>query len=578
MSYAETLDRIPPHLKKYVVQQDYDAYDQIDQSVWRFVLLQTYNQLKATAHPSYVDGLAKTGISVDRIPRIEEMNDCLGAFGWGAVAVSGFIPPRAFQEFQSLGILTIAADMRKANHLAYTPAPDIIHEAAGHAPIIPDPVYRKFLQRFGEVSRYAFSSREDLAVYEAIRRLSIVKEELTSTPAEIRAVEDQLWHAIDNISFTSEAAYLSRLHWWTVEYGLIGKPEDYKIYGAGILSSVGESFMLHLPEVKKLRLRARCIETDYDITEQQPQLFVVEDFEALNEILDRVVHDFAFKVGGNLALLRAVSSGEVATVLLNTGLQVTGLVEEVVGGDSAYLRFTGPSALSYRDRHLPGHCRKRHPDGFGMPLGRMDGGTALSGLTEWGLDRIGYKGPGSKIEIRYQSGVYVEGRLQKFVTNDDGFLMLLTLSECRVVLGDRLLFDPDWGEYDLAIGEEVMSAYAGAADPSYWPESEFSEERFPKEKVYTPRDLQLLELYKTTLNRDESDQEQMLAKFGKVTHTLFETYPDHWLLGWNILERLTQMDRGIQLACKIKDFMLAIEQRRPRDIPVSMGLNYLGLI
>ncbi|HEY0465603.1 MAG TPA: hypothetical protein VGC79_15420, partial [Polyangiaceae bacterium] len=132
------LSRVPHDLRRFVVEQDYAQYNEVDQAVWRFVLLQTYQRLQHTAHPAYRDGLAQTGISVERIPRISEMSACLARFGWSAVCVDGFIPPRAFQEFQAASILPIAADMRSIDHLTYTPAPDIIHEAAGHAPILPD--------------------------------------------------------------------------------------------------------------------------------------------------------------------------------------------------------------------------------------------------------------------------------------------------------------------------------------------------------------------------------------------------------------------------------------------------------
>ena len=109
---AATLDRVPPHLRHLIVRQDYSRYTAVDQAVWRFVLLQTHARLKATAHAAYGEGLGQTGISVERIPRIDEMDEHLAPFGWGAVCVDGFIPPRAFQELQSLSILPIAADMR----------------------------------------------------------------------------------------------------------------------------------------------------------------------------------------------------------------------------------------------------------------------------------------------------------------------------------------------------------------------------------------------------------------------------------------------------------------------------------
>jgi phenylalanine-4-hydroxylase len=75
---TSTRERIPAHLRALVVEQDYGAYDEIDQAVWRFILLQTYARLSETAHPAYAKGLRETGISVERIPRVEEMDERLG--------------------------------------------------------------------------------------------------------------------------------------------------------------------------------------------------------------------------------------------------------------------------------------------------------------------------------------------------------------------------------------------------------------------------------------------------------------------------------------------------------------------
>src|SRR6185295_12416699 len=100
------LDRtIPGHLRRFVVRQDYEKYTEEDQAVWRFVVLQTHARLLQTAHEAYSHGFSAAGISVERIPRIDEMNEKLGRFGWGAVCVDGFIPPRAFQAFQARSIL-----------------------------------------------------------------------------------------------------------------------------------------------------------------------------------------------------------------------------------------------------------------------------------------------------------------------------------------------------------------------------------------------------------------------------------------------------------------------------------------
>jgi len=566
-----TLDRIPSHLRQYVVKQDYSAYDEIDQAVWRFTLLQTYNQLKLTAHQSYAQGLNQTGIYLDRIPRIEEMDEGLSKFGWGAICVNGFVPPRAFQEFQSLGILPINAAIRRAEHLAYTPTPDIIHEAAGHASIIPDATYAAFLKFFGKLSTLGFSSREDQAVYEAIKHLSYAKEDSATQPEEIEKLMLILEKALDEVTFTSESATLARLLWWTVEFGLVGTPENYKIYGAGILSSVGESMMLHLPKVRKKRLRARCVETDYDVTEQQPQLFVVERFEDLNEILDQVVTDFAFKVGGKLALQRALAAGEVGTIHLNSGLQVIGELTQIIGDPPGFLSFTGPCALATKGRILPDHSC----DNFSMPIGPLADGTALSGLTEYDLGRFQYRGPGSSISLNYMSGLHLSGKLERIVTNDQGHLMIMCFTQCRISLGDRELVASQ--AYHLAVGESVPSAHACPIDHEFWPATQFGTEFFPKKKAYDAASKKLLGLYQDTIAAWEKGIEEALPVFERTADVLEEEYPEHWLLHWNMLEKLTEVDRGIRLASRLKATMLEIEARDYNNVPVSIGLKYLGL-
>ena len=174
---------------------------------------QAVNILRENAHRVYFKGLLDTGINLDRIPRIDEMNDILGRIGWGAVAVNGFIPPAAFMEYQAYKVLVIACDMRQINHIEYTPAPDIVHEAAGHAPIIVDLEYAGYLQRFGEVGAKALSSRKDFELYQAIRHLSILKEAPITDPQEIKRAEQDVLLKQANLGEPSEMALLSRLHW-----------------------------------------------------------------------------------------------------------------------------------------------------------------------------------------------------------------------------------------------------------------------------------------------------------------------------------------------------------------------------
>src|SRR6185437_6285197 len=178
-------EKIPDHLLPYIARQDASLYTPIDHASWRYILRVSKAFFSKFAHQKYLDGLVETGISTERIPLIDEMDTKLRRLGWRAVPVSGFIPPAVFMEFQSLGILPIACEMRTLEHLAYTPAPDIVHEAAGHAPIIADPDYAAYLRNYGEVARRAIFSDKDMAVYAAVRALSEVKEDPASTPHQI---------------------------------------------------------------------------------------------------------------------------------------------------------------------------------------------------------------------------------------------------------------------------------------------------------------------------------------------------------------------------------------------------------
>src|SRR5438045_8731092 len=263
----------PKHLLQFAVDQRYDDYTSVDHAVWRFIMRQNIFFLKEYAHKVYFKGLLNTGISFERIPRIQEMHDILPTIDWGAVAVDGFIPPAAFMEFQAYKVLVIACDMRQIHHIEYTPAPDIVHEAAGHAPIIVDQEYSNYLQRFGEVGAKAMQSRKDFELYEAIRHLSILKELPNSDPKEVEESTREVERRFANLGEPSEMALLSRLHWWTVEYGLIGTLENPKIYGAGLLSSIGESVSCLETQVKKIPYSIDATNKAFEITTRHPHLY-----------------------------------------------------------------------------------------------------------------------------------------------------------------------------------------------------------------------------------------------------------------------------------------------------------------
>jgi phenylalanine-4-hydroxylase len=396
--------------------------------VWRHILRRLTAHLRDRAHPSYLAGLAATGIEVERIPSIDEMNVKLAPVGWSAVAVRGFIPPAVFTELQSRRVLAIAADVRTHEHIEYTPAPDIVHESAGHAPFIADPTYADYLRRCGEAGFRAIASMEDQAVFEAIRALSIVKEDPAASEEEVRFAEDRLEAATRSVRYASEATRASRLYWWTAEYGLVGRLEAPRIYGAGLLSSIGEAVHCLGPEVERLPLTAACADVAYDITRMQPQLFVARDFEQLFEVLADVVAGLSFARGGDAGLDEAIRARTVNHLVLDGGREVTGLVTARVASrapssslSSVLARIAGPVLVSRGGRALgrpwPGEAIVAFGEGivpergaFDLELGR---GLRLSGFAVGGGEVVDLEGDlgGTPLELPAWALLLVSARL-----------------------------------------------------------------------------------------------------------------------------------------------------------------------
>jgi phenylalanine-4-hydroxylase len=506
------MNELPQHLKKYCVDQNYARYTPLDQATWRYCLRQLKDFLSKNAHSIYLEGLEKTGITEEQIPKIEEMSAKLKNFGWTAMPVSGFIPPAAFMELQSLSILPIASDMRSLDHLLYTPAPDIVHEAAGHAPIIVDPEYAAYLKDYAQVAKKAIISKEDLDLYEAIRELSDVKESPTSTPEQIATSEKRLEATIKASTHVSEASELSRMNWWTAEYGLVGTVDNPKIFGAGLLSSLGESKSCLSVKVKKIPLTVDCIKQTYDITEQQPQLFVTPDFKTLVKVLHQMAETMAYRVGGKTGLDKAIEAKSVNTVELETGLQISGVVSEYIqdaSGNVIYIKFSGPTQISRNDLQLNGHSKEYHEHGYSFPLGsyRQVGNT-----------------------LQYDSGVTVTGDLAK---TEHG---IMTFKNCTVKYQDKVLFQPEWGNFDITVGSKVVSVFGGPADrKAYGDTDDFVAARVPTPN-YSAEQKALFALYQNIRdyrrNRSEWSDSTTMALFDKCV----KEATNQWLLFIELLE------------------------------------------
>ena len=542
--------KLPKHLHKFVVRQPYEEYTAQNQAVWRYVMRINVDYLSKVAHKSYIKGLKKTGISINNIPRMEGMNRILKDIGWAAVSVDGFIPPNAFMEFQAYNVLVIASDMRTINHIEYTPTPDIIHEAAGHAPIIANPEYAEYLRRFGEIGRKAISSAKDYEMYEAIRLLSILKENPNSTDKEINEAQEKVEFLQNNMGELSEMAQIRNLHWWTVEYGLIGDLQKPKIYGAGLLSSIGESKWCLQEEVKKLPYSIEAASVNFDITKPQPQLFVTPDFAHLSLVLEQFANKMAIRKGGLKGIQKLINSKNLGTIELSTGIQISGEFTNVIADDNGnpiYFQTSGKTALANRDKELIGHGIENHKDGFGSPVGKLKGiNIPIENMSPRDLEAYQIY-EGRQITLDFEGGIKVQGDVITGTRDLRGKILLITFKNCTVTHFDKVLFQPDWGIYDMAIGKEVVSAYSGPADVnSFLDLGKVSETKTHKIN-YTLSQKELYSLYAQVREMREEDVASEI-KITEIFNQLKNNFPEDWLLLLELYELALQNNYSIKIS------------------------------
>lgn len=566
MSYESNyiLDKLPKHLKQYIKPQNYEDYTPIDQAVWRYVMRKNVDYLSKVAHKSYLEGLEKTGISIDDIPNMYGMNRILKEIGWAAVAVDGFIPPSAFMEFQAYNVLVIASDIRQLKHIEYTPAPDIIHEGAGHSPIIANPEYAEYLRRFGEIGSKAISSAKDYELYEAVRHLSIIKEAEGTRKADIDKAQKKIEDLQDNMGVPSEMALIRNLHWWTVEYGLIGTLEEPKIYGAGLLSSIGESAWCMTDKVKKIPYSIEAAHTSFDITQPQPQLFVTPDFAYLNQVLEEFANTMSLRKGGLNGLEKLINSKELGTVELSTGLQISGNFDNVIAheGKPVYLQTIGNTALAYREKELIGHGILQHSKGFGSPIGKLRGiNLAIEDMSP--RDLKAYKiYEGEVVSLEFIGDVRVSGEIITGTRNLKGEIILITLDNCTVTHNEKILFQPGSGLYHMAVGENIGSVFNGPADLKSFDLAatrKVSDTAIKAAK--TEKKKQLEQFYKQV--REFREGKNVTISRNKVFQEIKANHSKDWLLSVELYE-LAKNNGDEDFAKDLKLYLETLKNQKPQ--------------
>ena len=536
------IDRLPKHLKQFIKPQVYTDYSPINQAVWRYVMRKNVDYLGKVAHSSYLDGLKKTGLDINNIPNMYGMNRILKQIGWAAVAVDGFIPPNAFMEFQAYNVLVIASDIRQIDNIEYTPSPDIIHEGAGHAPIIANPEYAEYLRRFGEIGCKAISSNKDYELYEAVRLLSILKEAEGTPKTEIAAAEKAVENLQNNMGEPSEMAKIRNLHWWTVEYGLIGTLENPKIYGAGLLSSIGESAWCMKEQVAKVPYSIAAVDQSFDITKPQPQLFVTPDFAYLSEVLEEFANKMALRTGGLSGIKKVIQSNALATIELSTGLQISGTFTNVIeiDGKPIYIQTTGKTALSYREKELVGHGTINHASGFGSPIGKLKGiNLAIEDMSPRDLKAYGIYEAGN-VTLEFEGDVTVTGEIITGSRNLQGEIIIISFKNCTVMHNQTPLFLPEWGIYDMAVGKKVTSAFSGPADVNSFDMITHVQKSATIKPTKSHQKTALEKLYQQVRNIREGNDGNSSLK--NIFQDLKLNHPTDWLLALEIAEILSGLN------------------------------------
>lgn len=224
----------------WTIPQRWSDYSPEEHAIWDRLFARQGALLPGRASDAYLNGLGLLRLSRSGIPDFEALSERLGkATGWSVVAVPGLVPDAVFFHHLTHRRFVAGRFIRRPDQIDYLEEPDVFHDVFGHVPLLADPVFGDYMQAYGE--------------------------------GGLRAMR---FGAIDR---------LARLYWHTVEFGLIREGDGLRIYGAGIVSSHGESlFALDSPSPNRLGFDLkRVMRTRYRVDDYQQTYFVIDSFDAL---------------------------------------------------------------------------------------------------------------------------------------------------------------------------------------------------------------------------------------------------------------------------------------------------------
>ncbi len=251
-----------------VVEQPWASYTRTDHQTWATLFERQREVLKGRACREFIDNLQRFGMTSDSIPRFDDLNEVLAkTTGWTVVGVEGLLPELTFFEHLANRRFPVTWWIRKPEQLDYLAEPDLFHDLFGHVPLLLNPAFADYMAAYGR--------------------------------GGVKA------HAVGTEALTN----LTRLYWYTVEFGLIQQDDGLRIYGSGILSSKGESIhCLESPAPNRIGFDLkRIMRARYRIDSYQKTYFVIDSFE---QLMDATRPDFR-PFYAELATQASVPAGDV---------------------------------------------------------------------------------------------------------------------------------------------------------------------------------------------------------------------------------------------------------------------------
>ena len=251
-----------------VVDQPWDDYSDVDHGVWKALYQRQREIMVGRASDEFLQAQDMMGMSPDRIPRFAELNAVLeAATGWTIVGVEGLLPELDFFDHLANRRFPVSWWIRRPDQLDYIEEPDLFHDLFGHVPLLMIPAFADYMQAYGRGGVKAHGIGADAL------------------------------------------ANLTRLYWYTVEFGLIRQHDGLRIYGSGIVSSKGESlYSLESDAPNRIGFDLeRIMRTRYRIDSYQKTYFVIDSFE---QLMDATRPDFT-PIYARVATQGAIPAGDV---------------------------------------------------------------------------------------------------------------------------------------------------------------------------------------------------------------------------------------------------------------------------